>query len=50
MFISKSKYFLSGNLKLQINHIEITLQSSVELLQVTIDNTLVGFKNQQDVS
>lgn len=37
MFISKSKYSLSGNLKLQINHIEITLQSSVELLQVTID-------------
>ena len=38
MFISKKKNALSRDLKLQINNTEITPQSSVELLGVTIDN------------
>ena len=38
MFISKKKNSLFRDLKLQINNTEITPQSSVELLGVTIDN------------
>ena len=40
MFISKKKNALPWNVKPQINKTEITLQLSVKLLGVTIDNEL----------
>ena len=40
ILISKKKYALPRDLKLQISNTEITQQSSVELLRVTIDNKL----------
>ena len=43
MFISKKKNALPRNVKPQINNTEITLQLSVELLGVTIDNELKSY-------